>query len=250
MKKIILAGAVMALASTAAQADLLFTVGAKASVWDAKPTGQLDKDLSVESDGLNLKSDNGTQLSLYFEHSVPIIPNIKLKQTDLKVDGKGTINASFADTHFDTEVASEVDLTHTDITLYWGLPVPFIDLNYGLTARIFDGDAEVSERDTSVTKREKLDLTLPMLYGEVKVNAPFGLYAGADINWIGFGDNKLLDSSIAAGYNLPIPVPMLDVGLEVGYRALTLETDKKDVKFESDLDVKGVFYGLSASLGF
>lgn len=248
MKKIILASAVLALATSSAQADLLLTVGAKASVWDAKPTGQLDKGLSVEKDGLNLSSENGKQVTLYIEHFLPIIPNVKLKNTDLTTDGKGTINASFAGQSFNGNVAANLDLSHTDLTLYWGLPIPLIDVNFGLTGRKFSGSAEIDGAGSY--KKEDLDLALPLLYGEVKVNAPFGIYAGADVNWIGFGDNKLMDTSITAGYKLPIPVPLLDVGIEAGYRALTLETDRKDVKFAADVDVKGMFYGLSASIGF
>ena len=38
MKKTALAAAILAMAPVAAQADLLFTVGAKASVWNAEAT--------------------------------------------------------------------------------------------------------------------------------------------------------------------------------------------------------------------
>lgn len=256
MKKTMLAVAVMAFVPAAAQANLLFTVGAKASVWDAEPTGQIDKDVSVESDGLNIKSDNGTQLTVFFEHPLPVVPNIKLKRTDLKMDGKGSFNSSFyfAGKPFDAnaEVISEINLSHTDATLYWGLPIPLpkINVDFGLTARMFDGDASVTGNSGGITKSESvdLDLTLPMVYGAAKVGPFFGAYAAADVNWIGFGDNKLTDLSAVVGYELPIPI--VDVGLEVGYRSLNLETDKKDVDVDANLDTKGLFYGLSIAVGF
>lgn len=252
MKKTLLAAAVIALAPLTSHAFL--KIGANASVWDAEPTGQIDNNVSVESDGLNMKSDNGTQLSVYFEHPLPVVPNIKLKRTDLTVDGKGTLSQdiSFADQNFtaSTQVNSEIDLSHTDATLYWGLPIPVPKLNadIGITARMFDGEAFVAAPALNEKKSVDLDLTLPMLYGAVKVGSIFGVYGTADVNWIGFGDNKLTDISAAVGYELPIPV--VTVGLEVGYRAINLKTDKKDVDVDADFDTKGVFYGLSASVGF
>src|SRR5690606_39990094 len=212
-----------------AQADLLFTVGAKASVWNAEATGQLDKNVSVEKDGLNLDSDNGNQLTVFFEHPLPFIPNVKLKQTALEVDGNGTINATFADQYFNEAVATKLDLAHTDLSLCWGLPLPlpYIDINFGLTARQFDGSASVSNKTAAKTESVDLDLTLPMAYGEVKVGTPFGIYAAADVNYIGFGDNKITDMSATLGYDLPIPV--VDIALEGGYRSLSLQTDSSDV---------------------
>ena len=255
MKKVALASAILLAVPFTAQADLLFTVGAKASIWDAKPTGQIDDDASVESDGLNFKSENGKQLSVFFEHPVPFIPNVKLKRTDLDMDGSGelTKEITFAQENFtvNEQISSNIDISHTDATLYWGLPIPlpYINVDFGLTARMFDGDASVTRAsDPTNPKSVDLDLTLPMAYGAVKVGSPFGLYAAADVNWIGVGDNKMTDLNAVVGYELPIPI--VDAGLEVGYRGINLQTDREDTDIEADLDVTGLFYGLSVSVGF
>src|SRR5690554_637421 len=248
MKKLALVSAILIAAPLSANANLLFTVGAKASVWDAKPTGQIDDEASVESDGLNLKSENGNQFTVFFEHPVPFIPNVKLKRTDLDMDGSGelTKEITFAQENFtvNEQISSNIDISHTDATLYWGLPLPlpYIDIDFGLTARMFDGDASVNAKSVD------LDITLPMAYGAVKVGSPFGIYATADLNWIGFGDNKMTDLSAAVGYELPIPI--VDVGVEVGYRGINLQTDRKDVDVAADLDTKGMFYGVSVAFGF
>ena len=255
MKKLALVSAILIAAPLSANANLLFTVGAKASIWDAEPTGQIDKDVSVESDGLNLKSENGTQMTVFFEHPVPLIPNVKLKSTDLDIKGSGelTTNINFAGKPFavSEKVDSNINLSHTDATLYWGLPIPlpYINVDFGLTARMFDGDASVTgASDPANPKSVDLDMTLPMAYGAVKVGSPFGIYATADLNWIGFGDNQMTDINAAVGYELPIPI--VDVGLEVGYRGINLQTDREDTDIEADLDVTGLFYGLSVSVGF
>ena len=255
MKKLALVSAILIASPLSANANLLFTVGAKASVWDAEPTGQIDDNVSVEKGGLNLKSENGTQITVFFEHPVPFIPNVKLKSTDLDIKGSGVLNANinFAGKPFAVSEAvdSNINLSHTDATLYWGLPIPlpYINVDFGLTARMFDGDASVTQvSDTTRTESVDLDMTLPMAYGAVKVGSPFGIYATADVNWIGFGDNKMTDLSAAVGYELPIPI--VDVGVEVGYRGINLQTDREDTDIEADLDVTGLFYGLSVSVGF
>ncbi|WP_430462027.1 TIGR04219 family outer membrane beta-barrel protein [Thalassolituus sp. LLYu03] len=249
MKKTALAAALLAVMPVAAQADLLFTVGAKASVWNVEPTGQLDDGVSVEDDGLNLDSENGSQITVFFEHPVPFIPNLKLKQTSLELEGDGAINASFGDVTFSEDVTSTMDLSHTDLTLYWGLPlpIPFVDINFGLTARQFDGKAEVTGA-TAGTESVDLDFVLPLVYGEVKVDTPFGVYGHVDINYVGYGKNKLSDMSYGLGYDLPIPV--VDIGLEAGYRKMTLQTDEDNVDIAADVDIGGMYYGASLSLGF
>jgi len=250
MKKTALAVAVLALSPVAAQADLLFTLGAKASVWDTEPSGSLDKGVSVEGDGLDIDSDSGNQISVFFEHPVPFLPNIKVRNTSLELEGKGNIDATFADQDFTGDVVSTLDLSHTDLTLYWGLPlpVPFLDINFGINGRQFDGKAEVTAVDGARSESVDLDFVLPMLYGEIKVDTPFGVYGNIDVNYIGYGDNKMSDMSYGLGYVLPIPV--VDLGLEAGYRKINLQTDPDDVDIDADVDVDGMYFGASLSVGF
>lgn len=253
MKKTAIAAFLAAMTPMAAQADLLFTLGAKASVWNAEPTGQLDKGVSVEEDGLNLDSENGQQLAVYFEHPLPFIPNIQLKQTNLEITGDGTFNKKFLGQSFNGKVDSKMDLSHKDLTLIWGLPlpVPFVDINFGVTARQFDGQVSatgaVAGTQTSA-KPIDLDFVMPLLYGQVEVNTPFGLYGQVDVNYIGYGDNKLQDLSYGLGYDLPIPV--VDLGLEAGYRAITLKTDEDLADIETDVEIKGAYFGANFSVGF
>ena len=97
MKKTVLAASVLALLPMASHADLLFTVGAKASVWGAEPTGQVDDGISVdgEQNGLGMDSENGNQITLFFEHPVPVLPNIRVRQTSLDMTGNGFVVTEF-----------------------------------------------------------------------------------------------------------------------------------------------------------
>lgn len=234
------------------QADLLFTVGAKASVWNAGAKGDLDRDVSVESEGLDLEDNTGNQITLFFEHPVPVLPHVELKRTALEISGDGRLNAEFAGQSYTGDTQTDFDLSHQDLTLYWGLPLPlpYVDIYFGATARQFDGSAVVkgSYEGNSVSEEVDLDLTLPLAYGAVKVNTPFGLYAGADVRYVGLGDNQLTDISYGLGYDLPVPV--VDIGLEAGYRRLALQTDPDDVDIEADVNVSGVYVGASFAVGF
>ena len=250
MKKTAIAAFIVALAPVASHADLLFTVGAKASVWNAEPTGQIDDDISVDSsnNGLGLDSENGTQLTVFFEHPVPMLPNIKLKQTSLDLSGDGNLTGDFNGQVFAGPVTSDLDLSHTDVTLYWGLPLPlpYVDINFGATARMFDGSAEV--KNAGATESVDLNATLPMVYGAVKVDTPFGVYAQVDVNYIGYSGNTLSDISYGLGYDLPVPIA--DIGLEAGYRSLSMKTDEDLTDIATDVDVSGLYYGASVSIGF
>jgi len=251
MKKTALAALMVAMTPMAAQADLLFTVGAKASVWNAEPTGQLDDGVSVESEtnGLGLESNNGSQITLFLEHPVPTIPNLRLRQTSFETTGSGFLAADFNGVIYAEQVESEFDLSHTDATLYWGvpLPVPYVDVNFGLTARMFDGYAIV-EGQTSGREEVELDFTVPMGFLEAQVGSPFGLYAQAEINVIGYDGNSMRDTVVTLGYDLPVPV--VDLGLELGHRSVSMKTNADTTDIETDVELSGLFYGASFAVGF
>ncbi len=249
MKKI-LAVAIVAATPMMAQADLLFTAKAGASMWNAEASGDVDGDVDVGKDGLNLDSENNNVLFVAFEHPLPMIPNIKIMKTDLDLTGEGSANYTFLGQPFlNEETSSQFDLSHTDLTLYWGvpLPIPYIDVNFGLTARQFDGVVSVKGKTTGNEEREDLNFTMPMGYLNVDIGTPFGIYARADLNAISYGGNGITDTAVALGYTLPIP--LVDVNLEAGHRLISVKTDEDTTDVETDIEMGGMFFGLNVSVG-
>lgn len=250
MKKL-LAIAIAATAPVAAQADLLFTIDAGAASWNADASGDVDKRVDVGDDGLNLDSQQNNILFAAFEHPVPVLPNIRIMKTDLELDGEGTANFEFLDTNYTGATDSVLDLSHTDLTLYWGvpLPIPYVDVNFGLTARQFDGEISVAgtAAGQSVTEQEDLNFTMPMGYLNANIDTPFGVYLYGDLNALSFDGNGVTDTTLAVGYTLPIP--LVDVNLEVGHRSLKVTTDEDTVDIETDIDISGVFAGINLSVG-
>jgi len=249
MKKL-LAIAIAAAAPMAAQADLLFTIEAGASSWNVDATGDVDKRVDLEDD-LNLDSEANNVLFASFEHPIPVLPNVKIMQTGLELTGKGSTGYTFLDQEFTGDTDSTLDLSHTDLTLYWGLPlpIPFIDINFGLTARQFDGEVAVTGTVDNVasTESEDLNFIMPMGYLNVDVDTPFGIYAYADVNALAIDGNGVTDTAIAVGYTLPIP--LVDVSLEAGQRSIAVTTDEDTVDIETDIDLSGMFFGLNVSVG-
>ena len=133
--------------------------------------------------------------------------------------------------------------------MYWGvpLPIPYIDVNFGLTARQFDGVVSVKGKTTGNEEREDLNFTMPMGYLNVDIGTPFGIYARADLNAISYGGNGITDTAVALGYTLPIP--FVDVNLEAGHRLISVKTDEDTTDVETDIEMAGMFFGLNVSVG-
>ena len=72
MKKL-LASAIIAATPMMAQADLLFTIDAGASVWNVDASASVDDVVDLGSDGLNLDSDQQNVLYVFFDFEVPIL---------------------------------------------------------------------------------------------------------------------------------------------------------------------------------
>ena len=221
--------------------------------WSTSYSGDVSADpvlLNLE-DNLGLGDSDNTVIWAAFEHPIPVIPNIQIKQTSLETSGTGSLNQSFnfAGNSFTASESlnSTINLDHTDLTLYWGLPLPLITIDFGLNIRKFDGDLTINGNSSI------LDVPVPMLFGRVGAALPFtGLEIMAEGNYIGIGDTSHLDYQVVLRYTLPV-IPVLDVNLEAGYRSFELDIDPTDFDGDkndltADIDMSGVFFGVSLHL--
>ena len=141
----------------------------------------------------------------------------------------------------DQAVAAELDLSHTEVTFYYEVLDNVIDLDLGLTARMFDGEASLI--GATQQERVELDAVIPMLYGKAGIDLPFsGLSAAVSGNWINVNEFHLIDWSAELNYDFSI-APTLEAGLSIGYRSMLIEIDDQD-ELQSDAEFDGLFIGL------
>lgn len=244
MKKQLLAMAVMAGAASITQADII-GASAGAQYWKQSWDGDVQSGsqaVDVNRD-LGYDDDNGTSIYVALEHPVPVLPNIRLQRTDIEISEKNQLSRSFT---FDGDVYaiadtvdSTTDLTHTDATFYYELLDNWVNLDLGLTVRMFDGEVRLAS-STSEGSIE-LDDPVPMLYANARFNLPLtGLYAQAVGNVISVNDNSITDLSVGIGYEVAV------VSLEAGYRSFDVSLEDDDE--EAGITVDGIYLGINIDI--
>lgn len=236
MKKLTLA-ATLALLSPLAVADTILGVYAGAGQWQAEYSGDAgDPNIDVGALGLEESDNNFYYIAL--EHPVPLIPNIKVQKVDISSQQTARITQTFTlddETFFEgTEVTSDFDLSHIDLTLYYEILDNWVNLDLGVNVRKFDG--YVSAESAFGNESVKLDEAVPMFYVKAQFDLPLtGFSAGLEGNIISYDDNRLTDYSARVHYMFD---SVMDLGLEVGYREMSLKIDE-DVT--ADVQLKGPY---------
>jgi outer membrane protein len=225
-----------------AQADFIgIHVGGGA--WNGSFSGDIISDVSLDGD-LNIQGDTGSYIYAAFEHPVPLIPNIKIARTTMEDSATGSLSSNFEfnGTNYvvNETVMTELDLSHTDFTLYYEVIDTGMDLDLGLTARYFNGDVGLNGN------REAIDVVLPMLYARAKIGLPFtGTYIGGEGNIVSYSGNQLADLAVHVGWeteNFIFP----EFGVQLGYRRFSLDVSEEDADVAIDARVDGVFVNLTA----
>jgi len=251
MKKYFLLTVACLLSSVNASADSLLGLYVGAHSWQQNYDGHIrDLDASnplfnAEIDfnrDLGLDDETGNVVYIAFEHGIPVLPNIKLQHTELEIEATNVPSSpiEYGGKTFSTSINSESDLSHTDITFYYQVLDNWVSLDLGFTVRLFDGFVSVEDSASPSTfAKEEFDAAIPLLYIAAKFDLPFsGLYAGVSANGLGYDGNNFIDYQATLGYE-----SSLGLGLEVGFRSMSLELDDID-DIEADLTIDGGFIGV------
>lgn len=182
----------------------------------------------------------------YFEHPLPLIPNIKLTFSNLSHEGQGEV------TDFtwggiiglNGDIASSIDLKMYDLTLYYELLDNWVEVDAGLTLRYFNGNIVVntltgfSSLSTTVTSEStNFDLFIPMLYGKTRFNIPnTDISLQLEANAINYEDTTFYDYELSVRYTLT-----MGLGLEGGYRAVHLDSEELVNGLIVDMDFQGLY---------
>jgi outer membrane protein len=224
-----------------AQADTVLGLTAGAQIWNMDGTGSLGSVGLAQSDDLDFSSETQNVFYVSLEHMVPVLPNLKLRHTDLESEGAGNVNFVFEGTNFTGAVTSDVDLSHNDIILYYELLDNVVSLDLGLNVMQMDGHVAV----TDGTNSERIDFKgyVPTLYIAAETSLPLnGLSLSGEISAVAIDDSKFYDYQVQLQYNV-IESKAVDVGLQLGYRETRLELDDLD-NLNTDLEFSGPYTGL------
>ena len=175
----------------------------------------------------------------YLELPIPFVPNVKLGYTQLSHDGTQNVTLfSWGDIiDFSGNIESSLSLNMTDITLYYELLDNWVELDAGLTARYIGGNINVN---TALIKEHvNFSSWTPLLYAKTRFNFPTtdDISLQAEVNAISYSDITMYDYEISARYTF-----LIGLGLEVGYKAIHIDSEDLSSGLEADIDFEG-FYG-------
>ena len=245
MKKILFSALVLLLPLNAMAATVL-GVQIGGGSWTHTPSG----DITSSDGGVGTKADlvDDLQLSkksegygyLIIEHPIPVIPNIKITQTNLSSAGSGSISKSIT---FNTEtfttsanVTTSLSLNQTDTTLYYEVLDNVVSFDIGLNAKTIKGEANITASGFT-SQTSSFSATVPMLYVAAEVALPAGFAIGADMSTIAVSGNTLTDVTAKISYTSDYLF-----GVEAGVRTQTYNIDVDNVK--ADIGFTGAFAGV------
>lgn len=224
-----------------------FTI--KTSRWQADYSGDIGSNgLTASLSELGFGDEDQNVITVELKHSLPILPNIRIQDTSLDANASGTLVRAldFNGATFiaNTDVDTDLDLSHTDITLFYSPIDTWFTLDVGLTARYFGENTMIS---SSLLESDiELDQIIPMAYLGVGVELPLkGFHIDASINAVHYDGSQLTDASLFIGYQAPVS-QSVDIIAELGYRHFSVDID--DINdFDGDLQVKGAYFSIGVS---
>lgn len=221
-----------------ATADTIFGIYAGAGGWRGNYSGTVG-DAAASTGDLGMGKANNTFYYVAIEHPVLFLPNLKVQHNELTSRQSSILDTDFRldDIRFPagTNLRTDFDLSYTDATLYYEVLDNWLNLDVGITLRKYSGylAAEASQ----LSEKVDTDLTLPLIYGKFQFDLPLtGFFAGFEGNYIGYDGNELFDYNAKIGYLFD---SALDLGIEAGYRTITMNIDENDVV--ANLELKGPY---------
>jgi outer membrane protein len=228
------------LASAGASADFV-GLYAGAGYWGQDFGGNVISGVSAVND-LGVSGSDGNYLYVALEHPIPPVPNIRVARTMIKDTGTGMLSTNFTyqGQNFTTgqTVSSDIDLTNTDVTLYYEIIDTGVDLDLGITGRFVRGEVAVDSAQHGVSA------ALPMAYAHARVPMPFNTYADGNLNFVSYSGNQVSDVGVAVGWQTKSTL-LPEIGVEAGYRRVSINVSQSDADVNVDMAIKGAFVNLT-----
>jgi outer membrane protein len=218
---------------------VLLGVGAEIDYFQPEISGyyQSDDKGTVTRSDFTGEKKSFTQAGIYFEHFVPIIPNLRIDYSEVDLTANSTILTSKSSLKTGKSF-SNVKLRNVDIIPYYEFLDNAISLDIGIVLRGIESDYKTTDI-IGGTSIDNSKFFVPMGYIAGEVSLPMlPIKANVEFKYIKIKDSLMSDAKFRATYKLP-----LGFGAEVGYRVQKLKID--DFGIKSDVTFKGPFAGVS-----
>lgn len=224
----------------------VFDISVGTQYWDYDLKGNVRTDIAAEgSVNINFKDNSNVDYFIIFEHAVPYWPNLKIKRNNIQSDGLMSVRLPDVLSGNIARVNADINLSHTDVVLYYELMDSWVNLDLGLSAKYFNGhnrfkyvllDYTLYRDDT------KFSDWLPMLYLQTQFELPLtGLSAKAAVESITFDRNRATNFELSLQYQ-----NSFGLAADIGYRKLDVNL-KNYKNFKSDLKANGYYLGVNYS---
>ncbi|MDQ7042006.1 MAG: TIGR04219 family outer membrane beta-barrel protein [Sulfurimonas sp.] len=254
MRKILTSLAVVGVLASTLSADFA-RVEMGAGSWMQTPSGyatRTDGDGSLSLNGTYTSNETATS-DIYVwalvKHPIPILPNLRLEYVTVTDEGKTSGSVGGLAIPTGSEAPTTMDMTQFDIVPYYNIldNTFWTTIDLGLDIKIIQTDVNVGKVTvvgfTPFDGYSSSDTTaIPLLYARTRVEIPFtGIGFEVDAKAISDGTNTMYDARAKVDYTFNI-TPLIQPGLEVGYRAQQLRVD--DGATQIDLNYSGLYAGL------
>jgi outer membrane protein len=242
--------------SSVVNADL-FRVEMGAGGWNQAPSGSVIQSDSIGGviDGQYRSNENDTTNAyvwMLLKHPIPIVPNVRLEYAKLNDDGKS--KGTFDNFSTPAESPSTIDVSEYDIIPYYNLMDNLlwttIDLGLDLriqTTKFKAQDVEILDMavPTYATYEDDTTILIPLVYARVRVEIPMiDVGLESDVKYITYSGSTVYDIRAKVDYTMSF-IPVLQPGLELGYRVQKFDVTSDDDNTKTDLTFSGIYGGLT-----
>ncbi|MFT4674690.1 MAG: outer membrane protein [Reinekea sp.] len=206
--------------------------------------------------GLGMAASNG--FYGWAKISLPLVPDVKVKYESLVLEGSNTVafsEAILGETFSTTgKIDSALDLSHVDLGVTIGLPIPLLDIDFGINFRALLGGFSATGEIAGTQQTKEIlfpsATIIPMGYISAAATIPgLGVKIGGELSTLPLGDADISDWNIKGTWFAPLPTNMLaKVGVEAGYRSFNMTIGETvgwldTADFQSNVTIAGFFVG-------
>ena len=218
--------------------------------WNAKYTAEFTEQEDIIENIKNVELDtNGDQvIFLQFNHSIPLLPNIQIENTNLKngTDAFNSTDLKFLRDEFaedSNNINTSFDINITDYVAFWGITY----INVGIAVRQINFLTNVTATDIeNLVQSEESDFSIISLFAQTQFNLPMTkIFATAKTF---YADGSIRD--IRAGIGYRFKTYFFSWELEVGYRDAVFVLNESVTginNFNFNYAVSGSYLGFKAT---